>query len=290
MHLFFGDDSVRKGARGGMGMLVSFGGILLDETMLRPLQEQITSIRRDFDVPPGEELKWSPRKDSWIFQKLHGPDRTECYRRAIRAAREAGGCAFAVVFDRGRRKVHQSVALRNCIDWCFERVTMCLQDRGAVGLMICDRPGGGKKEEDQLLGEVLETIEQGTDFVRPSSVPLNILTTASHLVAELQLADLIIGVTTAMVAGDTKYATPVFEEIKPMFHRNAYGTAGGAGLKLFPNALLNLHYWVGGEDTFWRVGANTGWSLPWWAWPYAASDADPAPLESNPGAKLSGQS
>ena len=146
---------------------------------------------------------------------------------------------------------------------------MCLEDRNSLGLMICDRPGGDKREEEALLSAVLSTIQAGTDFVPPSQVPINILTTRSHLVVELQVADLVTGVTTAMIGGDTGYAEPLFEEVRPMFHRNAAGYAGGAGLKLYPNELLNLHHWVGKEDRFVKVAMNSAWTLPHPGWPFA---------------------
>jgi hypothetical protein len=43
-------------------------------------------------------------------------------------------------------------------------------------------------------------------------------------------------------------------------HKNAYGRAGGAGIKLFPDELLNLHYWVFDEDAF--VTPSTGAVTP----------------------------
>jgi hypothetical protein len=153
---------------------------------------------------------------------------------------------------------------------------MCLQDRQSLGLIICDRPGGSKKEEDVMLAQVLDTILEGTDFIPPTQVVLNILTTSSHLVTELQLADLVTGITTAMVAGDVGYAEALFEEIRPMLHRNALGYAGGAGLKLYPVDLLNLHYWVGKEDTFVKLGMNLNWKLPHKDWPYATDGFDAA--------------
>ena len=177
MYIFFGDDSVRRGKREGMGMLVSFGGILLPEENLRPLQTAVRAVKGRFGIPATEELKWSPARDSWIYSNLHGQARTDCYRDIIVAAKDASATAIVVCYDRGRRSCSQQEALRKCIDWSFERITMCLEDRHSLGLMICDRPGGDKRDEEALLAEVLSTIQSGTDFVPPSQVPLNILTT-----------------------------------------------------------------------------------------------------------------
>jgi hypothetical protein len=287
MHVFFGDDSVRLGNREGMGVLVAFGGILFPEEALRPFQATVREIRSSYKFPEGAELKWSPPRGSWIHEKLKGDDRTSCYRKVLAAAREHDGTAFVVCQDLGRRPAAQDDALRECISWCFERLSMCLEDRRVSGVLICDRPGGGKKDEDALLSRVVSTIQDGTDFVPPGQVPLNILTTPSHLVTELQVADIITGVTTAMVGGDVKYAEPVFGEIVPMFHRNARGLAGGAGFKLAPNALLNLYHWVGKEDAFVRVEAQQEWALPNPGWPYAlngfeASKAHPLLISPYP--------
>ena len=274
VHFFFGDDSYRKGTRGGMGMLVAFGGILLPDEALRPLQARLRDVRDRFGLPEAEELKWSPRRGSWIHERLTGENRRSCYRDVLRAAREHDGTVFVVGYDLGRRPGRPEDALLQCITWCFERISMCLEDRRDLGVIICDRPGGGKKEEDALLGTVVSTIQDGTDFIPPGQIPLNVLTTPSHLVIELQLADVIVGITNAMVAGDVGYAEPLFEEIRPMFHRNALGYVGGTGLKLYPNDLLNLHHWVGKEDVFTRVESQQQWPLPHPGWPYATSGSD----------------
>ena len=265
-----------------MGTVVAFAGLLLPVESLRPLQLKIAEVRTAFGIPDGVEIKWSPHKDSWIYQNLHNPERTECYRQMLRATCEANATAFVVCIDIGERVDSKSTALRKCIDWCFERVTMCLERRNSLAVIVCDRPGGGKKEEDALLTDVLATIETGTDFVKPTQIPLNILTTPSHLVTELQLSDLVAGVTTAMVAGDVPYAEPVFEEIRPMFHKNILGYVGGTGLKVYPDSLTNLYHWVCGETAFTKARIGMGYSLPWWEWPYATSGSDPNRLATNP--------
>jgi hypothetical protein len=70
------------------------------------------------------------------------------------------------------------------------------------------------------------------------------------------------------VAGN-RYALELAPLLRQLAHKNAYGYAGGAGIKLFPNDLLNLHYWAFGEDTYWKVRTNSGWRLPWREWTYA---------------------
>ena len=65
-----------------------------------------------------------------------------------------------------------------------------------------------------------------------------------------------------MVCGQYRYAAPLFEYVRPMLIQNYLGTVGGAGLKLFPDELTNVYHWVLKEDTFWKVGRNSGFGLP----------------------------
>jgi hypothetical protein len=85
------------------------------------------------------------------------------------------------------------------------------------------------------------------------------------------LADLIIAATTAAVAG-----RPAGLDLAPLLntvaHKNAMGTAGGAGIVLWPPQLYNLHYWAFGEDTYWKVGRGAGVTLPYREWPYLSDD------------------
>jgi hypothetical protein len=72
---------------------------------------------------------------------------------------------------------------------------------------------------------------------------MNLLTAPSHLNRFLQVADIITGATTCMVAGKKQFAEPVFAEIQQMFIKNALSYVGGTGLVLFPDQVRNLHYY-----------------------------------------------
>jgi hypothetical protein len=45
-------------------------------------------------------------------------------------------------------------------------------------------------------------------------------------------------------------------------HKNRRGLAGGAGVKLYPNQLRNLHHWAFGEDRFANIATGQEWRLP----------------------------
>jgi hypothetical protein len=77
----------------------------------------------------------------------------------------------------------------------------------------------------------------------------------------LQLADLVVAATTAALAG-RRSGLALASLLNRLAHKNAFGTAGGAGIVLWPPDLYNLHHWVFAEDTYWKVGRATGWTLP----------------------------
>ncbi len=272
MEVFFADDSKQKGIRDGMGKIVSVGGIFLEETRLRALTDAVNEIATAFGIPEEEEIKWSPKKGSWIYKNLKGDDRQDCYTQILKATASLDARAIVIAWDTGRTTLKDEKALEKCLHYLFERIEVHLGKRSSCGLIVADRPGGGKKQEDEMLGGFLEKVQKGTEFVVPKNVLLNILTTPSHLVRHLQVADLVTGVTTAMVAGQYKYAKPVFNSIRGMFIENHCNTSGGTGLKAFPDALINLYHWVLGETVFWKVGKNAGITLPYTSFPYAENE------------------
>lgn len=269
MDVFFADDSVQRPSRRGLGKLVAFGGIAFDETKLAPFSTAVNEILVGYGVPPDVELKWSPdpRKDRWLHDEFKDPERRSCYDDVLRAAREHGGRAIVVVWDTGRTSLKGSEAFDRCVDYVFERIETHLQKAGRLGLVVADRPGGGKPEEDAFLRSFLLRVTLGTEYKKGESVQLNVLTTPSHLLRHLQAADLVTGIAAGSVGGN-RYALALAASLKPLLLRNALGTIGGTGLKLVPQELVNLHYHCFGEGSFAKVRAMTGWTLPaeraWW--------------------------
>ena len=79
MHFFFADDSAQKGIRENMGKLVAYGGLLVSSEKVHDLSKKIDDIAKSSGIPDREEIKWSPRKDSWIYNNLKGDERLNCY-------------------------------------------------------------------------------------------------------------------------------------------------------------------------------------------------------------------
>ena len=261
MDLFFADDSSQKGFRRGQGRLVAFGGIFVEDGQLQALSDAVDQEARRFGVPPTEELKWSPDRRSWIHTNLVDPDRATCYSRILQVAHGLGVRALIAVGDVNRSRETPEAAFRRCVTYVWERIEMHLGRPARSGLIIADRPGGGAKNDDALLADFLAMTSVGTGWVMPGNVKLNILTTPSHLLRHLQVADIVTGATTAAVAG-SRYAAGVFPAVKPLLIKNALGYAGGTGLKLWPDGCLNLYYHVLGESTYAIARTMSGWSLP----------------------------
>lgn len=269
MEVFFLDDSAQKGAREGMGTVVAAGGVLIDERALRPLSIKIDAIAESFGVPPQEELKWSPKKGSWLHGNLHGDARTECYRQVLAAAAESDARAIVVCWDTNRTSLKGADAFAKCVKYVFERMTVHLTKRNAHAIVVADRPGGGKDQEEQFLTDFLEHFQNGTDYVDPDRILMNVLTTPSHLVRHLQLADLVTGITTAMVSGQTKYASDLFPAVQKLLIRNHADGIAATGLKLMPNELVNVYHWVLGESLLHKGGGAISYRLPDRGFPYA---------------------
>ena len=269
MKFFFADDSSQKAVREGMGKIIGFGGIFVDAEVLGQLEQEINHICSSYSLPDDEEIKWSPRRDSWIYNNLHGEDRTRCYTDILEAARNSGCKILVVAWDTGRTTLTGQDAFQKVLDFAFERIEMYLAKQDSLGVIVADRPGGSHREDEQFLASFLNRITIGTVYVHSEHIPINILTTPSHLQRHLQLADLTISITCAMISGKTRYAEPLFSIIKEMLIENHVGYRGGTGLKLFPDELINLYHWLLDEEEFVRVSASSGIRLPDPHLPYA---------------------
>ncbi len=262
MEVFFADDSSQNAKRAGMGKVVSFGGILINEDSIKPLEEAVDSIAEIFHIPPGTELKWSPGKENWIYSNLTGKNREDCYRQILRTAGDFGARVLVTSWATGLSTLQGNDAFKRCLTYVFERLTILLSKEGKNGIIVGDRPGGGRSEEDQLLALFLSQVQLGTEFVLPERVLMNILTAPSHMIRHLQIADLVTGITTAMVGGGYDYAPPVFDEIRPLFVKSSYSLIGGTGLKIAPDRLENLYHWILKEEKYSLPNAGPFLTIP----------------------------
>lgn len=269
MWLVFVDDTKQKGLRKGMGQLLALAAVAFREDVVAAYAERVGDIYDTHGVPTSTELKWSNRKDSWFKGAAGAAALTDVREECLEAAADLGARAVAVVFDLGRTSLQGQAAESRVLQYLFERVTMMMAAPDDRAVMICDKPGGGHKDEDSWIGRTLELTSSGTDYVKPGSVVLPLLTAPSHHHPHLQLADLVGGAITAAVAG-VHYGMDLVPKLQPLLHTNNWGAVAGTGLKLFPDDLLNVYHWVLGCDSYSR-GA-TGVTLPFARYEYSTDD------------------
>jgi hypothetical protein len=148
----------------------------------------------------------------------------------------------------------------------IERLEYQCTRSGLDSLVIADRPGGNRQNEDKFLSDCLETLQSGTGYVMLTHIMHNVVSTPSHLSRLIQAADLVTGCTLAFVSGENIYSPVLFNSIRPILDREG-GRIGGVGLKLHPDLrFVNLYHWLIG-DTYYRRGGS-GYTLPMAGYPY----------------------
>lgn len=271
MRVFFIDDARQRNcARERMGDLVAVGGISIDEKSLRPLETAVNGLCAQFGFPAGEVFKWSPGKDHWMRENLQEERRVEFIQRALTLAAEHGASAQVTIADSSR-----SMATRKATNHEMDVLVMALERfdvslaGSELGMVIVARPSGGRKDEDEFLADCVEVVTRGTDYTQFGKVAMNVLTMPFPNSRLLQLADLVVSITTAMVAGHERFASPVFPTLRSLY-RTSLGRIGGAGVKIHPDFVYaNLYHWVLGDDAFWSRGNGT--SFPITNRPYSKS-------------------
>lgn len=187
------------------------------------------------------EIKWSLEHGSFIMEELNDEDRHCLYDSVVGllSPSEAKYIMVATVnnlqysFTRNKLKL---------IEILLERVQMFLQGQRKVrkepvyALIIGDWETN-RKLETQIAMKCRESRREGTGYIVTDLVIMNLIFTSSWLNPGIQTADVVTGITTAMVARKNKYAGPYWEKVIGSFHRSDEGVINGYGLVLFPEWL-----------------------------------------------------
>lgn len=265
MYIFFADDSTQnRPSRPGMGSLLSAGGFLLPADRLRDLERALRTLCTEFEFPTREEFKWSPPRQSWMRTGLIDDDRTDFFVRVLESL-EAHDAGVIVVVADTRRTPRRTTSEEFVTTILLERIEMHVSNDNSTCLVIFDRPGGARVEENKFLARLLQMAEDGTDYVRMNSLAINPLSTESQYVRCLQAADLVISCSTAVIAGQRTHVDGPWAVIRRMFIKDARGAVGGTGCKIYGDRCEyhNLYHWLCGDD---QQGGRFG--LPWRTWHY----------------------
>lgn len=250
-----------------MGVLVAVGGISVQEQNVRPLEIAIDALCAEFGFPAGEVFKWSPGRDHWMRDGLVEERRVEFLHRALGIAAEHQAVGMVTIADK-----NHSMATRKASTHEMDVLIMAMErfDKTLgkdAGMVIVARPPGGRTDEDEFLSDCVEAVTKGTEYSQFDRLATNVLTMPFPNSRLLQLADLVVSITTALVAGHERYASPVFPSVKTLL-RGSLGRIGGAGLKIHPDFVYgNLYHWLLGDDVYWRNGQ--GISMPLESRPFA---------------------
>jgi Protein of unknown function (DUF3800) len=261
---------------GGLGPLLAVGCVLIPEDAVAAYAADLTAIRAQLNIPPADELKWKPAKGSFL-ESAGGEVVGTLRRRMLRAAIERDVRSVVVVWDHSRvwQTKEKDEVYRELLKYLYERIEKCLRRHNAVGVVIADKPSGGRISDDtRWLTEALRLTNDGTEYVTPERVVLPIVTAHSHLVPHLQLADLVVAATTAAVAGRPN-AQPLVPLLRQLAHDDRRGIVSDVGIKLWPPELKNLYYWVFEETRYPEATWDRGFELPDPTLPYARDDGLP---------------
>jgi hypothetical protein len=233
VNILFIDDTEQSNRK-----YVGVGGVIFHDDYLNNLFTLFNQKKTSHGIPPKEEIKWSPRKGSWIAKNLIGENRISAYSDILGLVGSFKGKVIVAVVQRDAPKQGLREAKWKCIEFVTERFQFYLQvHEDRKGLIIADFPGSGK-EEKKLLKDYYQLLEKGTKYVKPSNIVMNLLTTESHLNPSLQVADLVVGIATGMCTPQRHYALQYWDIVKRNFHRNQNGEVMGCGLKVFPNEIV----------------------------------------------------
>lgn len=245
-----------------MSHLLAYGGVLVDGGKLRSLTQAVDGIATKYGVPAKEEVKWSPRKGSWIHDNLKDDNRLGCYSEILQAAAAHECKAVVALCDYEMRGLPPNWGFERCVEYALERVSTHLIKQRLESVIISDRPSGGHREADDFLAAFSERLVSEYNHMESETFALNMLTAQSHMVRALQIADLVVAITAAMFSGQTKWAAQYFDLVRPMFIRNALGYIGGTGVKVYPDELINLYYWVLSERQYSKAGRGVAYPMP----------------------------
>src|SRR5438094_3975040 len=115
---------------------------------------------RQAGFPSGEEFKWSPRRDSWMHDNLRDEDRRDFFASVLTTAAEHSVQVTVVISDTtSAYACSGSTSPEHDVTTMFlERTTNALRTANALGVVVVDRPGGGRAAEERFVGACLDTI------------------------------------------------------------------------------------------------------------------------------------
>ena len=251
MKLFFLDNSRhRECKRPGMPSLVAVGGIVIDAMAARQLDKSIHALCGQYGFPDREPFKWSPGVEHWMRDNLKDENRPKFFTEVLELAEKSGARGQVTIADPEKKPANPDMDDRemDVLLLSLERFNFELSGQD-TGLVIAARPSGGPKGDDKFLAACADRVAVGTRYADFGQLATNVLTMPYIHSRLLQVADLVVSITTTMVAGNTRYAEAVFPSVQNILRRSSSGRIGGFGVKIHPDySYRNLYHWVLGDN------------------------------------------
>jgi hypothetical protein len=198
------------------------------------LTQQINSCCKEAGFPLGEEFKWSPSRDHWMRTNLTDQRRHDFFFSILQFADLCYVEAIVAVVDINGPLAKHVSSEHDLATFVLERIDSKLRDEDTHGIIIADRPGGDRPNENEFIDDWQAILQNGTDFYDLVNIALPPLCTDSTFSRLLQLADLIVSCTTQYLAGENIYSPPIFRKIRSLFYRRQ-DRFPGYGLKIWPD-------------------------------------------------------
>ena len=99
MNILFVDDTEQLN-----GQYVGIGGVIFHDGYLYNLFSLFNQKKVLHGIPPEEEIKWSPSKNSWISKNLIDDNRISAYSDILALVRSFNGKIIVAVVQRGELK------------------------------------------------------------------------------------------------------------------------------------------------------------------------------------------
>lgn len=232
---------------------MGYGGFCVDDSDIGTLVEDILALKNDFGIPWWVDLKWSPSPRHFLRAEFDG-NRQDLNRKAINLLHKHNATVICAVHD-----LNDCYGVR-LYNWDFEQTRLWatkqqfkfiaerfeapyLLTSDDSGLVIADHYSNVVGEKS-LIKEASKDFKYGTGFRQFQKICMAPLVAAPRDCPPLQLADIVVGVVVASLAGN-KYGLELFEDIARLFLRDPHEDAIsfvslfsssvlGFGLKLFP--------------------------------------------------------
>lgn len=225
MNILFIDESEQSKKQ-----YIGVGGLIIKDDSISNLCALFKRNKEKHGIPEEVEIKWA---HSWLRKHQIEEQMISAYSDILNLI-ESFNAKIIVAVIKNENTQDTTEAKWKCLEFVTERFQFFLQgQQNSDGIIIADFPGSGKEEKELLL-RYYRLLDKGTYYVKPKNIVMNLLTTESHLNPVLQLADLVVGITTCMCTPGRKYTLPYWNLIRRNLHCNRDGQVIGCGLKIFP--------------------------------------------------------